>query len=411
MVELVAEDGYNAVTIAGLSRRAGVSKRDFYRHFAGKEDCFLATYDEIVRSSVRGILAASSGSDDWSERVKTGFQAFADQIVDSPEAARLALVEVFTAGPAAVERMLHTNQLFEALVAKNFALADGGAQLPPLVVKGIVAGGARAARVRLLSGKPRQLRLDGEQLMAWALSLCDDAAIRLRDVGGPEVAPRLDGGGEGVPAPGDERSLILAATVRLAAEIGYNELTVPRIRKAAGVSRRSFDAHFEGVADCFLASVDLLGGRVLAAAVPAYLTADEWALGVHRMIGAICEQLARDSTLARLAFLEIFAPGRPAIRWRAELIARLAGLTRRGAEPGRKPSEFAAEASVGAAWGIIHYFVATGHLSRLPGAAPALSYLVLAPAIGGAAAIEVITADEEGDGGLGEPDAEVSDFV
>src|SRR5262245_47451767 len=44
MVELVAEHGYNGFAVATLSNRASVSKRDFYKHFGGKEECFLATY-------------------------------------------------------------------------------------------------------------------------------------------------------------------------------------------------------------------------------------------------------------------------------------------------------------------------------------------------------------------------------
>ena len=129
---------------------------------------------------MRGILAAVEGEEEWCERLRLGFLAFADQIADSPEAARLALVEVFAAGAVAVERMQRTNQLFEALVAKNLALADGRPRLPPLVVKGIVAGGGRVARARLLSGQPRQLALDGDELMEWALSFCDDDVVRLR---------------------------------------------------------------------------------------------------------------------------------------------------------------------------------------------------------------------------------------
>jgi AcrR family transcriptional regulator len=402
MVQLVAERGYNPVTVGDLARTAGVSKRDFYRHFGGKEECFLETYDEIVRSSLRGILAAAEGQKQWSDRLQTGFLAFANQIADSPEAARLVLVEAFSAGPAALERMQHTNGLFEALVARNFALADGGSQLPPLVVKGIVAGGVRVARARLLSGHPRQLTLDGEELMDWALSFCDDAVIRLRGIGGSEVGP----GGEGVlgrgPQPGDERTLILLATIRLVCEEGYNELTVPRIRAAAGVSRRSFDAHFEGVADCFLAALDMLGGRVLAEAAPAFLAAPGWPTGVHRMIAAICEQVARDPVLAKLGFLEIFCPGPEAIRWRGGLTVKLSKLLRRGAEPAQRPSEFAAEASVGAIWGVIHHYVATDRASRLPKVAPILSYLALAPALGAVAAVDAIVDDlgSEGDAGI-----------
>jgi AcrR family transcriptional regulator len=391
MVELVAEHGYNAVAVATLSNHARVSKRDFYKHFDSKEECFLATYDFIVSHSVRGILAAAEGEEEWCERLRLGFLAFADQIAASPEAARLALVEVFAAGAVAAERMLRTNRLFEALVAKNFAFADGAPRLPPLVVRGIVAGGSRLARARLLSGDPRQLTLDGSELLAWALSFCDDDVVRLRGLG-IAGAPPLPATVAEVPLT-DERALILAATARLASKEGYATLTVPRIRAVAGVSRRSFDTHFEGVADCFLATLEMLSGRTLAAAAPFYLMADDWASGVHRMIASLCRHLACDPTFAGLAFLEVFSPGPQAIQWRSEMITRLATMLRRGAPSARQPSEFAAEASVGAMWGVIHHFVATGRGAQLPIAAPALSYLALAPALGGAAAVDVIVAE------------------
>lgn len=389
MVELVAEHGYNAVAVATLSNHASVSKRDFYKHFDSKEECFLATYDIIVSHSVRGILAAAEGEEEWCERLRLGFLAFASQIASSPEAARLALVEIFAAGAVAVERMLHTNRLFEALVEKNFALADGAPRLPRLVVKGIVAGGSRLARARLLSGHPQQLTLDGGELLEWALSFCENDVARLRGLG---VAPQLLLATAAEVPLEDERALILAATARLASKEGYATLTIPRVRAAAGVSRRSFDTHFEGVADCFQATLEMLSDRTLAAAAPSYRTADDWASGTHRMIVSLCQHLARDPAFASLAFLEVFSPGSEAIQWRSEMIAKLATRLRRGAPMAQQPSEFAAEASVGAMWGVIHHFVATGRGVQLPTAAPVLSYLALAPALGGAAAVDVIVA-------------------
>jgi hypothetical protein len=41
---------------------------------------------------------------------------------------------------------------------------------------------------------------------------------------------------------------------------------------------------------------------------------------------------------------------------------------------------------------VIHHFVASGTGEQLPIAAPVLSYLALAPAIGGAAAVDAIIA-------------------
>jgi len=388
MVELVAEHGYNAVAVAALSTHAGVSKRDFYKHFSSKEECFLAVYDSIVSQSVRGILAAVEGESEWCERLRLGFLAFAGQVAGDPESARLALVEVFAAGAVAVERMQRTNRLFEALVAKNLASADGSPRLPPLVVKGVVAGGSRVARARLLSGRSGQLALDGGELMEWALSFCDDDVVRLRSlrVARPSLPPPTPA----VVAPEDERTLILAATARLVSREEYATLTIPRIRAVAGVSRRSFDAHFEGVRDCFLATLGTLSDRTLATAAPFYFTADDWAAGIHRMIGDLCWRLAHDHAFAGLAFLEVFSPDSEAVQWRSEMIAKLAMRLRRGAPSARRPSQFAAEASIGAMWGVIHHFVATGRAARLPLAAPVLSYLALAPALGGAAAIEVI---------------------
>jgi AcrR family transcriptional regulator len=391
MIELVAEHGYNAVSVERLISRARISKRDFYKLFAGKEECFLAVYDIVVSHSARGIIAAAEDGEEWRERLQLGFLAFADQITGNPEAARLALVEFFTAGAGAVEQMQSTNLLFEALVAKNLALADDAPRLPPLVVKGIVAAASRLARARLLSGQSRQLALDGGELMEWALTFCGDDVVRLRGLGAtgapplPEVVPL-------VPLD-DERALILAATARLASREGYATLTVPRIRAVAGVSRRSFDTHFEGVSNCFLATLETLSDRTLAAAAPSYFTADDWASGVHRMIAGLCSRLARDPMFAGLAFLEVFSPGPEAIQWRCEMIAKLATRLRQGAPPTRRPSEFAAEASIGAMWGVIHHFVATGRGAQLPIAAPALSYLALAPALGGAAALDVIVAE------------------
>lgn len=388
MIELVAARGYNDVSVTALAKHAGVSKRSFYQLFASKEECFLAAYDTIVGNSVRAILAAAEDGKEWQERLRLGFLSFADQIAERPEAARLALVEVFAAGAAAVERLLRTHRLFELLVAKNLGLASGPASLPPLVVKGIVAGCGRVARARLLAAQPRRLALDGGQLLDWSLSLCHEDVGRLRQLE-PSPASPLPAQPAKLPL-GDERAMILAATAKLATDGGYAALSAPRVCATAGVSRRNFNSHFDGVAECFLATLETLTGRTLASAEPSFLNAADPASGIHRMVVRLCRQLAGDPGFAGLAFLEVFSPRPEAIEWRSGMIARLAAMLRQGAPPGQRPTVFAAEASIGAMWGVIHHFVASGRTAQLPAAAPVLSYLALAPGFGGAAAIEAI---------------------
>ncbi len=59
MIELVAARGYEASTVAELCALAGVSKRTLYERFpGGKEQCFLATYDIVVRRAGMHILTA-----------------------------------------------------------------------------------------------------------------------------------------------------------------------------------------------------------------------------------------------------------------------------------------------------------------------------------------------------------------
>jgi AcrR family transcriptional regulator len=238
--------------------------------------------------------------------------------------------------------------------------------------------------------------------MDWALCFRSEAAADLERLEpGPKseqpgrvVADDAAVGGLGRQALEDERAIILTATTRLAADEGYRQLSVPGIRAAAGVSRRSVDTYFDDVTDCFLAALELLIRRAVAYAVREGATADTWPAGLHRAMVAFCTYVARDATFARLGFVEVFAPGTPGIQFRTRLITAVADRLRRSAPTRQRPSELAAEASVGAALGILHHYIAVGRTDRLPRAAPTLSFIMLAPAIGAEAAAEAIRAEQ-----------------
>src|SRR5664280_2389045 len=98
---------------------AGVSKRAFHELFQTKEAYFLATYDAIVGNAVRRIGAAYRSDGDWQARLRAGFTAYAAEVVEEPKAARLVLVEVLGAGPAALARMRRTRLIFEEMVSTS----------------------------------------------------------------------------------------------------------------------------------------------------------------------------------------------------------------------------------------------------------------------------------------------------
>lgn len=403
MVEIVGERGYDAVTVRELARLAGVSTRAFYENFGSKEECFLHTYELVVQRAAGRIVASQRSDHDWQGQMRLAFGAFAHEFELKPQAARLAFVEAFAVGPAALERMWHAEGMFEAMIRESFARAPDGIGVSPLLVKGIVAGIERVARARLLAGHEQAFAKLGDELLEWALCYrCEAAATALDGfdhrfasvaLGELDSSARPETNDQ---AHGDERALILSAVAKLAVAEGFEQLTVARIRAVAGVPRRSFDANFEGVEDCFLAALELRAEHALSHAGLAYATGRSWPGGVHRALEALCAYLAFDPVLARIGFVEVFAPGLDGMRCRERLMASITKRFRDSAPLAQCPSELAAEASVGAIWGVLHHQLVAGQARRLPQIAPTLSFLALAPAIGAPAAADAIREEQAG---------------
>jgi AcrR family transcriptional regulator len=58
LAESIVEDGYRSTTVADIVRRAHTSRRTFYAHFAGKEECFIALLGDFHAEMIRQISAA-----------------------------------------------------------------------------------------------------------------------------------------------------------------------------------------------------------------------------------------------------------------------------------------------------------------------------------------------------------------
>lgn len=400
-IELVDGEGYDALSVAAIVRTAGISKHTFYENFADKEDCFLATYEVIVRHTAREILAARKRERDSCAGIRAGFHTFSREIADQPKAARLALIAVLGAGPGATKARLRTHGLFETLIADSLAELGDGVALPPPVLRGVVVGISQIARVRLLRSEERELPDEVDDLMDWVLSLRHEAAYEVWSKGtGAGAASRQDQtGAPNSPTsvrhlePGDERGMILSAVARLAAKDGYQGLTVTRICAAAGVPHRRFIEHFSGVEDCFLAALEMRTESALKQARSTYRKTEDWPLGVHRTISWLCSALAQDRTLVRMGFVEVMVAGAETLPWRVTFLSTVTSLLRRAAPAEQRPGDLAAEASIAAVLGLMHSFATAGRARRLPMIAGMLSYLVLAPAIGPEAAASVILQD------------------
>ena len=56
-----AERGYAGASSESISRRAGMSKATFYEHFANKEDCIIALFDDAAAVIAEAMAEAARG--------------------------------------------------------------------------------------------------------------------------------------------------------------------------------------------------------------------------------------------------------------------------------------------------------------------------------------------------------------
>jgi AcrR family transcriptional regulator len=96
--------GYESATVGAISRRAAVSKSDFYGHFGSKDECFFAAYDDAVERLRSEVRTACAPRGEWSERVCSGLAAGLSALAARPAEANLLLVEGLRAGPGVYAR-------------------------------------------------------------------------------------------------------------------------------------------------------------------------------------------------------------------------------------------------------------------------------------------------------------------
>jgi AcrR family transcriptional regulator len=119
----VAARAYRATTITGVVKLASVSTRDFYQHFEGKEECFLAAFDAVRDHLEELTVVAIADQPDWPHQVIAALRAALEFFAAEPDLARLCLVDPVSATPTIAIRFR------EAVLACVPALACGRAEM------------------------------------------------------------------------------------------------------------------------------------------------------------------------------------------------------------------------------------------------------------------------------------------
>jgi AcrR family transcriptional regulator len=114
-----ARDGYANSSVGAICKDAGLSSRQFYEEFTGRESLLLELYEQIDRESRESVAEAlTAHADDAAvETIDAAVRAYIESIGHDPRKARVALVEVVGAGPKVEKFRLELRRAWGALLA------------------------------------------------------------------------------------------------------------------------------------------------------------------------------------------------------------------------------------------------------------------------------------------------------
>lgn len=415
-IEAAARHGPRNITAEELRSLARVSKRVLYDQFAegkgtGVQRCIAAVCAAVLSEAARRVRAASLAEAPWRELMELGVRAATVAIAGDPDAARHVLLDAYDAKLAPVSELLAGWGELEAAIADGLAEANGP-DPPPLVAKGIVAGIAHVARVRLIAGEESSLPALSSELAGWAAACCEGvsgpAAVKVAPNAIPASARPRRAGGSGaaaakrtlppsrrVAAPRrsparaavdarkrsrqqtsvKERDWLIDTCARVASESGYGALKVAPIETGALLSRGAFHRHFADLPQCFLAAYEHACETIFAASLETVrLRGEPVTSGVeeaHAYALAFTQTLARRPLDARLCLCEALVAGADGVYAQTGALERFASQLRKrleagGQTGGQEPPAVALSAAVGAMWTVAGHLVANGRIEGLP---------------------------------------------
>jgi AcrR family transcriptional regulator len=387
LVAVVGEKGYEATRVADLLELSGVSRSAFYEHFGDKEDCLLAALDAFVGPTIGAIANVNAKSGPLGEeQTRIAFEAIVRLIVEQPATSRMCFVEIYAAGPLAVEKVDRTTDTFQNFVGATLHRLPGREEMPPEIVRAVFGGLRRIIHTRLYKGEEEELVELIPQMWDWSLSYLPPPVPLRRPRSRPPASV-------GRPEGYDPAERILRALASVAAEKGYPAMTVNDVASRASISLSTFYAHFADKEEAMLAAVDSGSAQMLATTLPAFRRAPDWPHAVRGAFGAMFAFCAAEPEYTTLGAIDVYAAGRRVLERRDQVIEGMQALLVPGYELNPNVSPVAAEAIGGAIYSMIYDQVRRGAIEGLQELAPLATYVTLAPFIGVEEACTVANGD------------------
>jgi AcrR family transcriptional regulator len=129
MAHAVADKGYAATTIADIVREAGVSRRTFYEHFAGKAECLVALFEAASHNALKVLRGAIDPAHPWQTQVEHALAAYLHGLAANPVLLRTLYVEILGLG---LEGLAARRRVNQEIAAFMLGVVNGRRRGPPL---------------------------------------------------------------------------------------------------------------------------------------------------------------------------------------------------------------------------------------------------------------------------------------
>ncbi|GAA0558461.1 TetR/AcrR family transcriptional regulator [Actinomadura livida] len=143
---LVAEEGIEALSLAELARRVGLSRPSLYEYFRSKDDLVAAIVEAELPRWASLVEEALQGPGDLEGKVGAYIRVQLGVMTDGRHAAAVALAEHALAEPALERIRTGHAQLLRPLVAALEEAGVPGAELRAELIQGMVDAAARLAQ-------------------------------------------------------------------------------------------------------------------------------------------------------------------------------------------------------------------------------------------------------------------------
>lgn len=150
LVEIASDEGLEGVSVGGICKRAGVSRRTFYENFEDCDACLLAAFEDAVRQFARVVLPAYEREHRWDARIRAGLVALLRQLDAESALARLCVIEAPRAGPKTAERHKRVLDALTTAVDEGHRQAKQGNALPVFTAQGVAGGVLSVIHAHLL---------------------------------------------------------------------------------------------------------------------------------------------------------------------------------------------------------------------------------------------------------------------